>query len=60
MAIGWQRCGVQAPGHIGTGVFPSQAQNLYQCDCLHVINFVRWRKIRVQAAKGEVGGVAFV
>jgi len=51
-----RQSGGQALGHIGTGVFLSQARNLYQCDCLRVIKFVRRRKIRVHAAKGEVGG----
>src|SRR5262249_25390792 len=45
VALAANRCGVQALDHIRTGVFPSQARNLYQCGCLRVINFARWRKI---------------
>jgi len=37
------------------GSIPISTRNLYQCGCLRVINFVRRRKIRVQAARRSGG-----
>jgi hypothetical protein len=59
-------CARAASGHAaapGDEIAPPHSRFWIDFGGLHrnrVINFVRWRKIRVQAAKGEAGGVAVV